>query len=84
MWNLLAQAGHERNVQRPVGRPPAAAPQLPRFEERGRKHWPFPSVMRTRCRMCAEKGVTRNVSMICERCNVGLCCNNTCFQDYHN
>ena len=84
MWNLLEQAGHERNVQRPVGRPPAAAPQLPRFEERGRKHWPIPSVTRRTCRMCAEKGVTRNVSMICERCNVGLCCNNTCFQDYHN
>ena len=36
MWNLLAQAGHERNVPRPVGRLPVAAPQLPRFEERGR------------------------------------------------
>jgi hypothetical protein len=82
MRNLLAQAGHERNVQRPVGRPPAAAPQL-RFEERGRKHWPIPSVTRRRCRMCAEKGLTRNVSMICERCNVGLCCNKTCFRDYH-
>jgi hypothetical protein len=46
MWNLLAQAGHERNVQRPVGRPPAAAPQLIRFEEYGRKHWPILSVTR--------------------------------------
>jgi hypothetical protein len=83
MMNLLAQAGHERKVQRPVGRPPAAAPQLLRFEERGRKHWPSPSVTRRRY-MCVEKGVTRNVSMICERCNVGLCCNNTCFRDYNN
>jgi len=24
LWNLLAQAGHERNVQRPVGSPPTA------------------------------------------------------------
>jgi hypothetical protein len=84
MWNLLAQVGHERNVQRPGGRPPAAAPQLPIFEERGRKHWPVPSVTRRWCRMCTEKVVTRNVSMTCERCNVGLCCNNTCFLDYHN
>jgi len=83
MWNLLAQAGHEPNVQRPVGRPRAAAHQLPRFEERGRKHWPIPSVTR-RCRMCSENGVTRNVKMICQICNVGLCCNNTCFRDYHN
>ena len=84
MWNLLAQAGHERNVQRPVGRPPAAADPLPRFEERGRKHWPIPSVTRRRCRMCSEKGVARNVKMKCQRCDVGLCCNSTCFRDYHN
>jgi len=82
MFNLLAQAGHERNVQKPVGRPRSAAHQLPRFEERGRKHWPIPSVTR-RC-MCAEKGVTRNVSMIYQRCDVGLCCNKTCFRDCHN
>jgi hypothetical protein len=84
MWNLLAQAGHERNVQRPVGRPPATDSQLPRFEERGRKHWPIPSVTRRRCRMYAEKGVTRNVKMICQRCNVGLCSNSTRFRVYHN
>jgi hypothetical protein len=83
MWNLLAQAGSELNVQRPVGKPCSAAAQLIRFEERGRKQWPIPSVTR-RCRMRAEKGVARNVSMKCQRCNVGLCCNNTCFQDYHN
>ena len=84
MWNLLAQAGHERNVQRPVGRLRSVAPQLIRFEEHGRKHWPTPSVMRRWCRMCAEKSVTRNVSVICQRCDVGVCCNNTCFWDYHN
>jgi hypothetical protein len=83
MWNLLAQAGHERNMQRPVGRPPATDFKLPRFEERGRKHWPIPSVRR-RCRLRAIKGITRNVKMICQRCNVGLCCNSTCFRDYHN
>ena len=84
MWNLLAQAGHERNVHRPVGRPPAAAHPLPRFEERGRKHWPIPSVTRRRCRMCSEKGVARNVKMKCQRCDVGLRCNSACFRDYHN
>jgi hypothetical protein len=84
MWNLLAQAGHEQNVQTPVGRLPATAPQLITFEERGRKHWPIRSATRRRCRMCAEKGVTRNVSIICQRCVVGLCCNDTCFRDYHN
>jgi len=36
LGNLLAQAGHERIVQRPIGRPPAATIQVIKFEERGR------------------------------------------------
>jgi len=79
----LAHAGHERNVQRPIGRPPAAATQVVRLEERGRKQWPIPSATRRRC-VCAEKVVTRNVSVICERCEVALCCDRRCFVDYHN
>jgi len=31
-------------VQRPIGRPPAAAIEVVRLEERGRKHWAIPSV----------------------------------------
>jgi len=31
LGNLLAQAGHEQNVQRPIGRPPAAATQCEMF-----------------------------------------------------
>ena len=83
LGNLLAHAGHEWNVQRPIGRPPAAATRVVRFQERGRKHWPIPSATR-RCRVCAEKGVTRNVSVICKRCDVALCCDRRCFVDYHN
>ena len=33
LGNLLAHAGHEWNVQRPIGRPPAAATQVVRLEE---------------------------------------------------
>jgi len=84
MWNLLAQARHERNVKRTVGRPPAAAPQLIIFEERGRKLWPIPSATRRSYCMCAARGVTRKVSMICQRCDVVLCCDNTCFRNFHN
>jgi len=68
----LAQAGHEQNVQRPIGRPPAAVTQVLRFEECDRKHWPIPSATRRKCRACSAKGITRNVSMICEKCDVGL------------
>jgi len=53
--NLEAHAGHERNVQRPIGRPPAAATQVVRSEESGRKHWPILSATRRRCHVCAEK-----------------------------
>jgi len=82
LGNLLAHAGHEWNVQRPIGRPPAAATQVIRFEKRGRKHWPISSA--TRRYVCAEKGVTRNVTVICEKCDVALCCDRRCFVDYHN
>jgi len=84
LGNLLAHAGHEGNVQRPIGRPPAAATLVVRFEERCRKHWTIPSAKRRRCRVCAEKGVTRNVSVICERSDVAICCDRRCFVDYHN
>ena len=83
LGKLLAHAGHERNVQQPIGRSPAAATQVVRFEERGRTHWPIASLTRRRCRVCAEKGVTRNVSVICERCDVAFCCDRICFVDYH-
>jgi hypothetical protein len=83
LWNLLAQAGQERIVQRPIGRPTAAVTQLLRLEERDRKHWPNPSATRRRYRVYSAKGFTRNVSMICDKCDVALCCDNTCFRDYH-
>jgi hypothetical protein len=28
LWNLLAQAEHKRNVQKPIGKPPAAVTQV--------------------------------------------------------
>ena len=60
-------------MRRPIGRSAAAATQVVRFEERGRKLWPIPSATRRRFRVCAENGVTRNVSVMCERCDVALC-----------
>jgi len=72
LGKLLAHAGHERYVQRTIGRSPAAATQVIRFEERDRKHWAIPSATRRRCRVCAENGVTRNVSVICKSCNVAF------------
>jgi hypothetical protein len=73
LGNLLAQAGQERNVQRPIGRTPAATTQVVGLEEHGRKHWPIPSATQRRHRVCLARGVTRNVSVICQRCDVALC-----------
>jgi hypothetical protein len=80
---MLVQAGLERNVQRPIGRTPAAATQVVRFDERGRKHWPIPSATRRRCRVCSARGITKNVSVICQRCDVALCADKKCFVNYH-
>jgi len=83
LGNLLVDAGHEGDLQKPVGRQLAAVKKVVRFEARGRKLWSIPSDTRRRCRVCAEKGVTRNVSVLCERCEVALCCDRRCFVDYH-
>ena len=58
MRNLVAQAGQERNVRRPVGGPaaPAAAIQSIWFEERGRQHRPIPSATRRWCRYVFSQG----------------------------
>ena len=82
--NLLAHAGHERNVPRAIGRPPtAAATQVVRLEKSGRKHWPIPSATRRRCHVCSARGVTRNISVKCHRCDMALCVGRKWFLDYH-
>ena len=81
--NLLAQAGQEQIVLRPIRRPPAASTQVVRLEEHSRKHWPIPSVTQRRCRVCSARGVTRNVSVKCQRCDVALCVDRKCFLEYH-
>ena len=82
LGNLLVQAGQESNVQRSIGRPPATGADVMRYEERGRKHWPIRSATR-RCRVYSLRGRTSNVKTKCEKCEVALCCDNTCFKVYH-
>jgi len=45
-------------VQRPIGRPSAAAADVMRLE-RGRKQWPIRSAMRRR--LCSDRGDFRNL-----------------------
>ena len=83
MRNLLAQAGQERNVQRPVGRPAAAATVVLRQEMSVSKHWPILSATHRRCYVCSARGVNGKVSVKCCRCDVTLYMDRKSFLDYH-
>lgn len=46
-------------------------------------HWPQQEKKRRRrCIVCQEKGQERRTSIICLKCNVGLCISD-CFRIYH-
>jgi len=51
--NMLAHAGPEQRVPRPLGRPPKAEKHVTRLEVCGSKHWLTPSETQLRCRVCS-------------------------------
>jgi len=61
MRNILAHAGPEWRVPRPLGRPPKAKKRVARFEVCGSKHWPTPSEMQLRCHVCKARGDKKSV-----------------------
>jgi hypothetical protein len=71
--NMLAQAGYERTVPRPLGRRPSAAAQISRLEASGSKHWPIPYAKQVRCRVCSARDECRRVLVKCWKYDVGLC-----------
>ena len=70
---MLAHAGPEWRVPRPLGRPPNVESYVARLEVFGSKPWPIPSEMQLRCHVCKARGVTQKVFMKCHKCEVGLC-----------
>jgi hypothetical protein len=56
--NMLAHAGPERGMPRPLGRSPNVENHVARLEVIGSKHWPVPSETQLRCRVCTARGVT--------------------------
>jgi len=56
---MLAHAGPEWRVPRPLGIPPKVDNHVARLEVCGSKHWPIPSETRLRCRVCKARGVTK-------------------------
>jgi len=69
---MLAHAGLERRVPRPLGRPPNAESHVARLEVCGSKHRPIASETQLRFRVCKARGVTQEVFMKCRMCDVGL------------
>jgi len=80
---MLAHAGPEWRVQRPLGRPPNDESHVAMLEVCGSKHWPTRSETQLRCRVCKARGVTKKVFVKCHKCDKGLCVKQTCFEDYH-
>jgi len=70
--NMLAHAGPERRVPRPLGRQPNVESHVVRLEVCGSKHWPIPSETQLRCHMCKARGVKQKVFVKCRKCEVGL------------
>jgi len=53
--NMLAYAGPERRIPRPLGKPPNVESHVARLEVCGSKHWPIPSETQLRCRVCKAR-----------------------------
>jgi len=81
--NMLAHAGPERSVPRPLGRPPNVESHIAMLEVCERKNWPTRSETQLRCRVCKARGVTKKVFVKCRKCDMGLCVKQTCFKEYH-
>ena len=56
---MLAQAGPERRIPRPLGRPSNVELQVARLRVCGSKHWPTRSETQLRCSVCKAVGVTK-------------------------
>jgi len=59
--NMLAYAGPEQRVPRPLGRPPNVESHVTSLEVSSSKHWPIPFEMQLRCHVCKARGVTHSV-----------------------
>jgi len=63
--NMLAHAGPERRIPKPLGRPLNVESHVARLEVCSSKHWPIPSEKQLRCRLCKARGVTQKVFVKC-------------------
>ncbi|KAG8179718.1 hypothetical protein JTE90_006623 [Oedothorax gibbosus] len=59
----------------------SASPQSKKLK--GEDHWPCKTNNRRRCAMCSVKGIQRRSNVICKFCNVALCIDTNCYEEYH-
>jgi len=80
---MLARVGHEPRPSMPVGRWAPASTNIGRLDTTHNKHWPTRNHTKARCRVCSARGVRREVVFKCVKCDVALCADRNCFEDYH-
>ena len=80
---MLEWSGHEPPPSMPVGRPAPASTIIRRLDTRHNKHWPGRNTKQQCCRVCSARGVTRTVVFKCVKCDMALCVDRSCFEDYH-
>jgi len=56
---MLAYAGPEWRITKPLGRTPNVELQVARLEACSRKYWPTLSEMQLRCHVCKVRGMTK-------------------------
>jgi len=80
---MLAWAGLEPRPFMPVRRPVQAPTHISRLDTSHNKHWPGQNLTKRRCRVCSAGGVKRTIIFRCFKCDVALCVDRICTQDYH-
>ena len=64
--DMLAQAGYQWNIPRPLMWPPSATAQVSRLEASRSKQRPVPCAKQVRCRVCSARGVYWKVLVVPE------------------
>ena len=79
---MLACAGQEQWVQRPLQQSPSTATSVDRLYSTGSKHWTAPSNRQLQCHACSARGVMCKVTVKHPMGVVELCVTTSCFGEY--
>ncbi|GBM40470.1 PiggyBac transposable element-derived protein 4 [Araneus ventricosus] len=62
---------------------PSVTPKLKSNDDTKFSHWAIDEKKRSRCTCCAKKDKQKITTIICKACNVALCIDQNCFEEYH-